>query len=213
MPKASSIAQAKADKRAGKAPSTQAGHFVRDEIEAVRHGKHGVRSAKQAIAIGLSEARRAGVDLPPKAGSKSATAKSAAKPTAKSAGERRQGGLVPKARPSVAVPLSRRSSERARPGPRIRHCQPKPSARPASVLRQIAPRPQRRLPRPRVRRAGPKRPTRQRARAQRKSGQTRSPVRQVFRVRRGGRVRRMRVGEFVEIMVKPTRLRRRNATR
>ncbi|MCY0853345.1 DUF6496 domain-containing protein [Cupriavidus sp. D39] len=88
MPRASSIAQARADKRAGKAPTTQAGHFVHDEIEAVRRGKHGVRSAKQAIAIGLSEARRAGVDVPPKkdatragtksAGTKSMPAKSAA---------------------------------------------------------------------------------------------------------------------------------------
>jgi hypothetical protein len=76
MPRASSIAHARADKRAGKAPTTQAGHFVRDEIEAVRHGKHGVRSAKQAIAIGLSEARRAGVDVPPKKGAATA-AKSA----------------------------------------------------------------------------------------------------------------------------------------
>ncbi|MGO4813047.1 DUF6496 domain-containing protein [Cupriavidus sp. 2MCAB6] len=66
MPRASSIAQARADERAGKAPTTQGGHFIHDEIEAVRRGKHGVRSAKQAIAIGLSEARRAGIDVPPK---------------------------------------------------------------------------------------------------------------------------------------------------
>lgn len=66
MPRASSIGQARADKRAGKAPTTQAGHFIHDEIEAVRRGKHGVRSTKQAIAIGLSEARRAGIDVPPK---------------------------------------------------------------------------------------------------------------------------------------------------
>jgi Family of unknown function (DUF6496) len=49
----------------GKAPTTQAGEFVREEIEHVREGKHGARSPKQAIAIGLSKARRAGVDLPP----------------------------------------------------------------------------------------------------------------------------------------------------
>jgi hypothetical protein len=52
-------------KRAGKSPSTQAGEFVREEIEEIRAGKHGARSTKQAIAIGLSKARRAGVDLPP----------------------------------------------------------------------------------------------------------------------------------------------------
>src|SRR5258707_10886166 len=57
------------DKREGKSASTQAGEFVREEIEEIRAGKHGARSTKQAIAIGLSKARRAGVDLPaPKKG-------------------------------------------------------------------------------------------------------------------------------------------------
>lgn len=65
MPQRKTIAKAKADLRAGKRPSTAAGEFVHDEIERVRHGEHGVRSAKQAIAIGLSEARRAGVPLKP----------------------------------------------------------------------------------------------------------------------------------------------------
>src|SRR5207237_9499076 len=57
--------RARQDKREGKAPTTQAGGFVRDEMEHIREGKHGARSTKQAIAIGLSKARRAGVDLPP----------------------------------------------------------------------------------------------------------------------------------------------------
>jgi hypothetical protein len=65
MPDKSTIKKAKKDKAEGKSVSTQAGEFVHDEIEKVRKGKHGVRSAKQAIAIGLSEARRAGVELPP----------------------------------------------------------------------------------------------------------------------------------------------------
>jgi uncharacterized protein DUF6496 len=65
MPDKSTIEKAKQDAAEGKSPSTQAGEFVRDEIEKVRHGEHGVRSPKQAIAIGLSEARRAGVKLPP----------------------------------------------------------------------------------------------------------------------------------------------------
>jgi hypothetical protein len=64
MPEKATIERAKKDKRAGKAPSTQAGEFVREEIHHVREGKHGARSTKQAIAIGLSKARRAGVDLP-----------------------------------------------------------------------------------------------------------------------------------------------------
>lgn len=68
MPTARAIER---DRRQGKSPSTQAGEFVREEIESIRAGKHGARSAKQARAIGLSEARRAGVKLPP---SKSASA-------------------------------------------------------------------------------------------------------------------------------------------
>jgi len=70
MPDTKTIERAEKDKREGKSPSTQAGEFVHDEIDKIRKGEHGARSAKQAIAIGLSEARRAGVDLkPPKKGS------------------------------------------------------------------------------------------------------------------------------------------------
>ena len=65
MPDKTTIKKAKHDKAEGKSASTQAGEFVHDEIKKVRKGKHGVRNAKQAIAIGLSEARRAGVKLPP----------------------------------------------------------------------------------------------------------------------------------------------------
>lgn len=73
MPEKRTIARARKDRRQGKAPSTQAGEFVREEIEHIREGKHGARSAKQAIAIGLSKARRAGVRLrPPKKGRTSA---------------------------------------------------------------------------------------------------------------------------------------------
>ena len=71
MPEKETLERAAEDKAEGKAPSTQAGEFVREEIEHVREGKHGARSTKQAIAIGLSKARRAGVELPaPKTGSK-----------------------------------------------------------------------------------------------------------------------------------------------
>src|ERR687888_646030 len=65
MPEKETLERAEEDKEEGKAPSTQAGEFVREEIEHVRAGKHGARSTKQAIAIGLSKARRAGVKLPP----------------------------------------------------------------------------------------------------------------------------------------------------
>src|SRR5438128_5660600 len=65
MPERQTIERAQKEKRAGRAPGTQAGEFVREEIHKIRRGEHGARSAKQAIAIGLSQARRAGVDLPP----------------------------------------------------------------------------------------------------------------------------------------------------
>jgi hypothetical protein len=65
MPLKSTIEKAREDEREGKSPSTQAGEFVHEEIDKIRKGEHGARSAKQAIAIGLSEARRAGVKLPP----------------------------------------------------------------------------------------------------------------------------------------------------
>jgi hypothetical protein len=69
MPEQQTIDRARKDKREGKAASTQAGEFVREEIHHIREGKHGATSAKQAIAIGLSKARRAGVALPaPKTG-------------------------------------------------------------------------------------------------------------------------------------------------
>jgi hypothetical protein len=69
MPRQSTINQARRDKKEGKSASAQAGNFVREEIELIRKGAHGVRSTKQAIAIGLSKARRAGVKLPaPKSG-------------------------------------------------------------------------------------------------------------------------------------------------
>jgi hypothetical protein len=89
MPEKSSIKKARQDKAAGKAPSTQAGEFVHEEIENIREGKHGARSAKQAIAIGLSKARRAGVNLkPPKKG----TVSEKSRKSAKSAYEKGQKG-------------------------------------------------------------------------------------------------------------------------
>jgi hypothetical protein len=79
MPDKKTIEKAKRDRRQGKSASTQAGEFVRAEIEKIRHGRHGARSPQQAIAIGLSEARRAGVALPPpkKGQAKERTRKSA----------------------------------------------------------------------------------------------------------------------------------------
>jgi len=70
MPRKQTIRKARQDKREGKSPSTQAGEFVHEEIDKIRRGKHGARSTKQAIAIGLSEARKKGAKVPAKAGKK-----------------------------------------------------------------------------------------------------------------------------------------------
>ena len=67
MPEKETLERARRDKAQGKAPSTQAGEFVREEMDHIREGKHGAKNTKQAIAIGLNKARRAGVDLKPPA--------------------------------------------------------------------------------------------------------------------------------------------------
>jgi hypothetical protein len=90
MPEKETLRRAKADKRAGKSPTTQAGEFVREEIHHVREGKHGARSAKQAIAIGLSKARRAGVDLPSPPASASDSTKRSAKSARRRASSRKR---------------------------------------------------------------------------------------------------------------------------
>ncbi|HET9575450.1 MAG TPA: DUF6496 domain-containing protein [Nitrospira sp.] len=77
MPEKQTLERAREDAREGKSASTQAGEFVREEIHHVREGKHGVRSPQQAIAIGLSKARRAGVKLAPPKGRASVRKKAA----------------------------------------------------------------------------------------------------------------------------------------
>ena len=95
MPKKETLERAHKDALQGKSPSTQAGEFVREEMEHIREGKHGARSSKQAVAIGLSKARRAGVKLPPPKEGKTSekTRKQAARNYA-------QGQESPKRRPS-----------------------------------------------------------------------------------------------------------------
>src|SRR5256885_6929642 len=96
MPEKKTIERAEQDKREGKAPSTQAGEFVREEMEHIREGKHGARSTKQAIAIGLSKARRAGVELPPpKEGTVSEKTRRSAQ-RAEEAGQRGDESVSPK---------------------------------------------------------------------------------------------------------------------
>src|ERR1700704_6194447 len=77
MPEEDATERAREDKREGKSPSTQAGEFVREEMDHIREGKHGARSPEQAIAIGLSKARRAGVKLSAPRGGKASTKRSA----------------------------------------------------------------------------------------------------------------------------------------
>jgi hypothetical protein len=103
MPEKKTLARAREDARQGKAPTTQAGEFVREEMEHIREGKHGARSTKQAIAIGLSKARRAGVDLPaPRKGTTSeATRKKAERDLER--GHDRQTASKPSAKRSAAT--------------------------------------------------------------------------------------------------------------
>jgi hypothetical protein len=95
MPEKKTLKRARTARRQGKAPTTQAGEFIREEIEHVREGKHGARSTRQAIAIGLSKARRAGVELPPPA-----RGRASAETRARAARDRRAGQDGPTRQPS-----------------------------------------------------------------------------------------------------------------
>ncbi len=113
MPEQRTIERAAKDAEEGKSPSTQAGEFVREEMDHIREGKHGARSAKQAIAIGLSKARRAGVKLPPVKGDSEM-----ARQTAR---DYKRGQTAPSRKPSPTrsrathAALERKGSEAASP--------------------------------------------------------------------------------------------------
>lgn len=93
MPERATIERAHKKARQGKAPSTQAGEFVKDEIDKIRSGKNGARSAKQAVAIGLSEARKAGVRIPSKKASSSRKTKTARRPSSETSAKRARASL------------------------------------------------------------------------------------------------------------------------
>jgi hypothetical protein len=129
MPEKETLERAREDAREGKAPSTQAGEFVREEMHHIREGKHGARSTKQAIAIGLSKARRAGVKLPPPETAEPKTtesAESATRRAGRKASPRRSrairkalkrephGAATPKALAKQAKSAARRRSPAAR---------------------------------------------------------------------------------------------------
>ncbi len=111
MPNKNTMERARRDARQGKAPTTQAGEFVHEEIEHVRQGKHGAKNAKQAIAIGLSKARRAGVKLaPPRAGATSEPTRRKAEKDATAGKRARTTGRRAARKPAAA---SRRRSQAA----------------------------------------------------------------------------------------------------
>jgi Family of unknown function (DUF6496) len=103
--------RAREDAREGKSPSTQAGEFVREEMHHVREGKHGARSPQQAIAIGLSKARRAGVKLPPPKRGSARTKRQAARDAQK--GRSRSGRRVSKTRSRATAGALRREGHSA----------------------------------------------------------------------------------------------------
>ena len=136
MPEKETIRRARADKRAGKAPSTQAGEFVREEMHHIREGKHGARSTKQAIAIGLSKARRAGVKLSrPPASAKSTTKRSAA--SASRAGARKKAPSPRRSRATRAA-LAREGHAAASTKALSRQARSAARRRPASARRAAA---------------------------------------------------------------------------
>jgi hypothetical protein len=104
MPEKTTIEKARRAKRAGKGPTTQAGEFVHEEVRHIRRGEHGARSPQQAIAIGLSKARRSGVALPPPRRGK---AKDATRRSAKYAYEAGQRKRKTRRRPRVSRAVSR----------------------------------------------------------------------------------------------------------
>ena len=113
MPEKRTIERARQDKREGKAPTTQAGEFVREEIEHIRKGKHGARSAAQAIAIGLSKARRAGVDLPPPAKGEAPEKTRRSAQHALEAGEKPHAKVSPKRSRAITTALKREGTAAA----------------------------------------------------------------------------------------------------
>jgi Family of unknown function (DUF6496) len=112
MPEQETIERAREDEREGKSPSTQAGEFVREEMEHIREGKHGARSPQQAIAIGLSKARRAGVKLPPPKRGSARTKKQAARDVRKAKSRRKPSRTRSRAVRGALKRESRRSASR-----------------------------------------------------------------------------------------------------
>lgn len=122
MPEKKTLERAQRDKKQGKSPSTQAGEFVREEMDHIREGKHGARSPQQAIAIGLSKARRAGVKLsPPKKGRASERTRKQAKRDTKKGATAAQHKPSSKRSRAVSSALKREGRSAASRGALSRH--------------------------------------------------------------------------------------------
>ena len=162
MPERETVERARRDKRQGKSPSTQAGEFVREEIHHVREGKHGARSTKQAIAIGLSKARRAGVKVPRRR--KGSAASASTRPTTRSSGRKRpQNRPSPRRGKAVRRALQREGRSSASPRALARHAHQAARQRSARQ-RSLAAKKAARTKGPAVRRAAARKAARTRAR-------------------------------------------------
>jgi hypothetical protein len=168
MPERETLRRARRDRRQGKAPSTQAGEFIREEMEHIREGKHGARSSRQAIAIGLSKARRAGVDLqPPESGKASPeTRKKAARDYAVGHG---------------AAPRRRSTARRSRATTRALRREGHSAASRTSLSLQ-------------ARSAAKRRSAASRSASARRAVQTKGPMRRAAAARKGARTRRASPG-------------------
>lgn len=168
MPEKKTIRRAQKDKAEGKAPSTQAGEFVREEVHHVREGKHGARNAKQAIAIGLSKARRAGVAIPERKASASKGKKrsSAKKRTSSSRPRRRIAARKPTSarRARATSKALKREGHTATSGRALSRQASASARRRSSASRSAAAKKAARTKGPRVRRASAKKAARTRAR-------------------------------------------------
>ena len=133
MPDKKTVEKARKDKREGKAPTTQAGEFVREEIDKIRHGEHGARSPEQAIAIGLSKARRAGVALrPPKKGTVKASTRKSAEYAFEAGQHKRETHRRPRVSRAVSQVLKQEPRNTASPTALSRHAKRAASRRTAS---------------------------------------------------------------------------------
>jgi hypothetical protein len=135
MPDKRTIERARKDRREGKSPSTQAGEFVREEIEHIRQGKHGAASTKQAIAIGLSKARRAGVELPPP---KPGAASKRTREQAERDGRSRRKARSPRRARAALRALRRKGRSAASPAALSRQAKSAARRRPAAARKAAA---------------------------------------------------------------------------